>query len=190
MPSTARTAAVTAVAFVLGMAAVSSGAIYALPPVSDGTGPTDIEITDLERLDAGCREDVATYASSRNGPNGTYERTSFVETGTRDATLSAWAERTSPVGADYSTFRVNVESDRTGPANETCEVGVQYRLEYRTSGGTDDGLVPDASGHSITHVENGRFAGCSSVGGGRWADAGCPHSAEDRPARTWANATG
>lgn len=190
MPSTTTAAAAVVVAFVFGTVVVSSGAIYALPLVSDGTGPTDIEITGLERLDAGCREAVATSASSRNGPNGTFAKTSFIETGTRDANLSAWAERTSPLGADYSTFRVNVDSDRTGPANESCAVGVQYRLEYRTSGGTDDGLVPDASGHSITHVENGRHAGCSSVGAGRWADAGCPGHGEDRPARTWANATG
>lgn len=189
MPSTT-TAGAVAVAFFLGIVAVTSGAIYALPLVSDDTGPTDIEITDLTRLDAGCQEDVATYASSQNGPNGTYAKTSFIETGARDADLAAWAERTSPAGADYSTFRVHVESDRTGPANETCEVGVQYRLEYRVSGGTDDGLVPDPSGHSITHVENGRYAGCSSVGEGRWADAGCPNRANDRPPRTWANATG
>ncbi len=188
MPSATTAAAVTG-AFLLGLVAVTSGAIYALPLVSDGTGPTDIEITDLERLDAGCREDVATYASSRNGPNGTYAKTSFVETGARDAALSAWAERTSPAGADYSTFRVYVDSVRTGTVNETCEVGVQYRLEYRVSGGTDDGLVPDPSGHSITHVENGRYVGCSSVGEGPWADAGCPNRAHDRPPRTWANAS-
>ncbi|WP_262179855.1 hypothetical protein [Haloarcula laminariae] len=189
MPS-ATTAAAVVAAFALGAAAVASGAVYALPLVSDETGPTDIEVTDLERLDAGCREDVVTYASSRSGPNGTHARTSFVETGARDANLSAWAERTSPAGAEYSTFRVNVESARTGPANESCEVGVQYRLEYRTSGGTDDGLISDESGHSITHVENGRYAGCSSVGEGRWADAGCPRRASEAPDRTWANATG
>jgi hypothetical protein len=164
--------------------------IYALPLVSDGTGPTEIEVTALDRLDAGCREDVATYASSRNGPNGSYAQTTFIETGARDANLSAWAERTSPLGADYSTFRVYVDSDRTGPANETCEVGVQYRLEYRTSGGTDDGLVPDESGVSITRVENGAYDGCSSSGEGRWADAGCPRVPDEHPPRTWANATG
>jgi len=190
MPSTAQTAALSAVAFALGMVAVTSGGIYALPLISDDTGPTDIEITDLERLDAGCREHVATYASSRNGPNGTDERTSFVETGVRNATLSAWAERTSPLGADYSTFRVYVESQRQGPASDSCDVGIQYRLEYRTSGGTGDGLVPDESGHSITHVENGEDSGCSAGGAGRWADAGCPRRADDRPPRTWANATG
>ena len=190
MPSAARTAALTAVAFALGTFVVTSGGIYALPLVSDDTGPTAIEITALERLDAGCRDDVATYASSRRGPNGTHARTSFVETGARDAALSAWAERTSPVGADYGTFRANVESDRTGPANESCEVGVQYRLEYRTSGGTDDGLVADASGYSVTHVENGAYEGCSSTGSGRYADVGCPCSPGERPPRTWANATG
>jgi len=94
MPS-ATTAAVAVAAFVLGMAAVASGAVYALPLVSDGTGPTEIEITSLERLDAGCRDTVGTYASSRNGPNGTFSKTAFVETGSRDANLSAWAERTS-----------------------------------------------------------------------------------------------
>jgi len=190
MPSSAQTAALTAGAFALGMVAITSGAIYALPLVSDDTGPTEIDITALERLDAGCREDVATYASSRNGPNGTYARTAFVETGSRDATLSAWAERTSPAGVDFSTFRVHVESARTGPADESCEVGLQYRLTYRASGGTGDGLVPDPSGHSITHVQNGRYVGCSAVGEGRYADAGCPNRDDDRPARTWANATG
>lgn len=189
MPSTT-TAGVAVTAFVLGMAAVASGWIYAFPLISDDTGPTDIEITALERLDAGCRDDVATYASSQNGPNGTYAQTGFIETGSRDANLSAWAERTSPLGADYSTFRVYVHSDRTGPANATCDVGVQYRLEHRTSGGTGDGIVPDESGHSITYVENGEYSGCSAGGAGRWADAGCPRRADDRPARTWANATG
>ena len=188
MPSTT-TAGVAVVAFVLGMAAVTSGAIYALPLVSDDTGPTDIEITSLERLDAGCRDDVGTYVSSRNGPNGTYARTSFVETGSRDANLSAWAERTSPAGADYSTFRVYVESEPRGSATESCEVGIQYRLAFRTSGGTDNGLVPDASGVSVTYVENGAYSGCSGGGSGRWANAGCPNRADDRPHRTWANAT-
>ena len=179
-----------ALAVLAAVAAIALPSINALPLFSDGTGPTEIEITELERLDAGCRDDVGTYASSRNGPNGTFASTTFVETGNRDANLSAWAERTSPLGADFSTFRVYVESERTEAATESCEVGIQYHLEYRVSGGTDDGLLPDDSGYSITHIENGRYDGCAASGSGRYTDLGCPQRPYEPPPRTWANATG
>lgn len=163
--------------------------VNALPLFSNGTGPTDIEITELDRLDAGCRDEVGDYASSRNGPNGTFARTTFVETGSRDADLSAWAERTSPAGAEFSTFRVYVESDPAGAGNESCEVGVQYHIEYRVSGGSDDGLISDASGYSITNIENGEYDGCASSASGRFTDSGCPARPYEQPPRTWANAT-
>jgi hypothetical protein len=179
-----------ALAFLLVFAFSLLPSVNALPLFSNGTGPTDIEITDLDRIDAGCRDDVGDYASSRNGPDGTFEMTTFVETGSRGANLSAWAERTSPLGTDYSTFRVYVESDPAGSTNESCEVGIQYHLEYQVSGGSDDGLLADASGYSIVHVENGDYHGCTSSGSGRFADGGCPMRPYDHPPRTWANATG
>lgn len=174
---------------ILALAAAGMGSINALPLFSDDTGPTEIRVSGLERLDAGCKEDVATYARSQNGPNGTYTQVSFIETGSRDANLSAWAERTSPERADFSTFRVYVDSHRTGPANDTCDVGVQYRLEVTTSGGTGDGLLPDASGSRILFLENGRYSGCSAGGEGKYSDAGCAQFGLDDPQRTWANAT-
>jgi len=181
---------VIVVAAILALVALSAGSINALPFFSDDTGPTDIEVVSLERLDAGCEDDVGDYVSSRNGPNGTYEVTSFIETGSVDADLGAYAERTSQDGADFSTFRVYVESYRDGPANETCDVGIQYRLEVQTSGGTDGGLLPDASGVRVLFLENGRYSGCSGGGSGPYADTGCDRFMMQTPTRTWANATG
>lgn len=88
-----------ALAVLAAVAAIALPALDALPLFSDSTGSTEIETTELERLDADCRDDVGTYASSRNGPNGTFARTAFVETGSRDANPSAWAGRASPLGA-------------------------------------------------------------------------------------------
>jgi hypothetical protein len=162
--------------------------VNTLPLFSDGSGPTDIEVESLERIEAGCEETVADFSSTRNGPNGTHSTTGFVETGARNASLSAWAERTSPTGADYSTFDAHVESHRDGPANTTCDVGVQYRLIVRTSGGSGDGLLPDASGVAVRFHENGRYQACSAGGSGEFG-SGC-REIDGLPPRTWANATG
>lgn len=175
---------------VLLAAALTLGSINALPLFSNDTGPTEIEVVSLERLDAGCEDDVATYAGSRNGPNGTYVTTTFIESGARDAALSAYAERTSHERADFSTFRVSVDSHSDGPTNETCDVGIQYQLEVQTSGGSDGGLLPDASGVRVLYLENGRYNGCAASGSGPYADAGCTRFTMERPTRTWANATG
>ena len=188
MPSP-RWRTVLVAAALLALVALSAGSINALPLFSNDTGPTDIDVVSLERLDAGCEDEIATYASSHNGPNGTYRTTSFIETGSVDADLAAHAERTSHEQADFSTFRVYVESYRDGPANETCDVGIQYRLEVQTSGGSDGGLLPDASGVRVLFLENGRFSGCSSAGSGPYSDGGCNEFLTQPPTRTWANAS-
>ena len=163
-----------------------------LPGVSDHTGPTEMSVTEFERLDSGCADTVADYASSGLGPNGTHERTTFVETGDPDADLSVSTVRTSPPGADLSTFRVHVESHgddvvTAATANESCRLGVQYRLVVQTSGGSPEGFLPDAHGHRIRWLENGEYAGCSGSVTSP-LESGCERFREP-PERTWANAT-
>lgn len=188
VPDIPRDVAVALAAAGVTLVLVAAVPVNSLPLFEDDTGPTEIEVASLERLDAGCKESVAQYTGTRNGPNGTSTTTSFVETGSRNASLSAWVERTSPTGTDYSTFDAHVESYRIGPANTTCEVGIQYRLTVQTSGGGDNGILPDASGVSVRFHENGQYAACASSGSGDFGSA-C-RGVEGPPTRTWANATG
>ncbi|MFC7097141.1 hypothetical protein [Halobaculum marinum] len=182
-PSTRRLIAVALVALAVG--AVLGPSVNALPGFSDRTGPTDIAVTEFERLDAGCASAVATY--SRGSVSGdTFTKVTFIETASTGANLSVWTERTSPDGADLSTFRVHVESHDAGPANTTCETGVLYRISVETSGGAPAGFLADDHGTQIQWMENGAFTVCSvSATGG--LDTRCPGD-RDHP-RVWANAT-
>lgn len=45
----------------------------------------------------------------------------------------------------------------------------------RTSGGSDGGLLSDASGVRLLYLENGRYSGCAAGGSGPYGDAGCDH---------------
>ncbi|MFC7080193.1 hypothetical protein [Halorussus caseinilyticus] len=178
----------------LAVTALEPGAVNALPGFSDHTGPSEMRVTSLERLDAGCRDSVANYARG-SVSGGTYTRVTFIETDDPDADLSAWVERTSPPGADLSTFRVYVESHASeasevaSATTDDCETGVQYRIEATTSGGSPAGVLPDAHGVRVRWFENGEEAGCS----GSYTSSlrgGCGQFREDeRPDRTWANAT-
>lgn len=188
VPDVPRSVAVALVAVVAAFVLAAAVPASALPLVQDSTGPTEIEVVSLERLETGCEEEIADAGLTRNGPNGTYTVVSFVETGSRDAALSAWAERTSPTGADFSTFDVHVDGHREGPTNTTCTVGVQYRLTVRTTGGTDPGLLDDPSGTGVRFHENGEYATCASSGSGGFGSA-C-RGVGGPPPRTWANATG
>lgn len=140
-----------------------------LPGFSDHTGPTDIEVTEFERLDAGCEANVSSYRSgSWNGDN--LSRVSFVPTASPDTALSAWAERTSPTGADLSTFRVHVDAlnetdtaeTNAGSGNASCKTGVLYRINVNTTGGTPQGFLPDAHGTRVLWLQNGEYSGCSA----------------------------
>lgn len=174
------------VAFLVG---VTHPSVNDLPGFSDHTGPTEAQVTNLERVAAGCADDVATRGSSSTS-GGTYEKLTFVETGRADAGLSAWVERTSPLGTDLSTFRVHVDTHATGPANESCDVGILYRITVQTSGGSPEGIFPDAYGTRILWLENDRVTGCSASLTSP-LDAECERfDADSRPDRTWANATG
>lgn len=157
-----------------------------VPGLSDHTGPTEMHVQSVERLDAGCEERVATYGqTSLEGGNLT--KVSFVPTERADADLGVWTERTSPEGADLSTFRVNVETHSAGPANESCQTGILYELSVSTSGGQPAGLVPDAHGHRVLWLENGAFAGCSvSVTSPLETECNRFQAPVDR---TWTNAT-
>ncbi|WP_135830374.1 hypothetical protein [Halorussus halobius] len=186
------------VAALLGLAVAGAepGAVNALPGFSDHTGPTEMAVASLERLDSGCADEVATYAGG-SASGGNYSQVSFVETGDSEANLSAWVERTSPPGADLSTFRVHVESHpRTDPdadhvvdasANDSCDVGIQYRIEVTTGGGNPEGILPDDHGTRVLWLENGEYAGCSASHTGSLR-AQC-HRFDSAPDRTWANAT-
>ena len=121
---TRRLVAVALLAFAVG--AVVGPSVNALPGFSDHTGPSELRVTEFERIDAGCAEDVATY-SSGSLDAGNYTRVEFIETADTDASLSAWTERTSPPGTDLSTFRVHVDSAtrgrRTTPARRASCIG-------------------------------------------------------------------
>ncbi|WP_335998598.1 hypothetical protein [Halorientalis halophila] len=173
---------VLAVAFV----GLVQPSVTALPGVSDQTGPTNASVTGFERLESGCADDIATYGGGSIS-GGELTKTSFVETGGPNASLSASVERTSPHGADLSSFRVHVDSHGAEESNASCEYGVQYRITVTTSGGAPAGIFSDAHGTRVLWLENGEYTGCSSSVTSPIDDE-C-HRFADPPERTWANAT-
>lgn len=166
---------------------LADGSVNDLPGFSDATGPQTMTVESFERLDSGCLDEVSDYSSSRSGPDGQFAYVSTIETEQADADLRVWTERTSPPGADLSSFRVHVESASRGTGNESCQTGVQYRLVLNTSDRGAAGLLPDDSGVRILRLENGEFAGCTGgyTGG---LDGRCQYPM-DRPEYVWANAT-
>ncbi|ESP87543.1 hypothetical protein [Candidatus Halobonum tyrrellensis] len=149
---------------IVGVAAgpVVAPAATALPGVTDRTGATDLRVVEFEVLAAGCASNLDT-----GGVGGMYETEGFVPTRTANATLSAWVERTSPEGADLSTFRVHVDVESDGPTNGTCRTGVRYRLAVEPSGGARGGLGLDAYGTRVVWVVDGDQWHCSSSYTGR-----------------------
>jgi len=81
--------------------AVAQPSVNDLPGFSDHTGPTEMEVTEFERLEAGCADEIAT-GSRRSSGGSVYTRTQFIGTPSADADLSVWVERTSSEGADLS----------------------------------------------------------------------------------------
>ncbi|WP_313693790.1 hypothetical protein [Halorarum halobium] len=164
--------------------------VNALPGFSDHTGPSEMRVTSFDRLEAGCAEQVATRAGSAYDA-GNYTKTAFVRTGSVDANLSARVVRTSPPGADLSTFRVRVDSHHEGPANATCETGVLYRVTITPGGGSPEGLVPDAHGTRVLWLENGEYAGCSGSVTSP-LETGCSRfrPGDGEPRQVWANGSG
>lgn len=168
-------------------------AVAAVPasPLSvpgDDPDPATLSVTSFERVETGCADDVATYASSSHG-RGTHSRVSFVETGSEAANLSAWTERTSPAGAALTTFRVHVESIGGGTENASCSMGTLYRLELAHDRGSSDGLLSGDEGTRVLWLENGEYVGCSASTEGT-LDSECHRFlSADRPDRTRANAT-
>lgn len=167
-------------------AGITHASVNDLPGFSDHTGPAELSVDTFERVGASCVDAVGsgTGTSISDG----YARAGFVETGDPNASLSAWVERTSPPGADLSTFRVHVDSHGSGNAsNASCTVGVRYRIELTPHGGSPAGFIPDAYGTRVLWLVNGRYDGCS-------ASVTSPLDAEcDRlrrtPAVVWANAS-
>lgn len=144
---------------VVGMAQPS---VNDLPGFSDHTGPTEMRVTEFERLESGCEEDVSSRRSGSSG-GGNYTQLSFIPTASPDTTLSAWTERTSPDGADLSTFRVHVEAlNDTEATNTSCRMGVLYRLTVSTSGGSPPGFLPDSHGTRILWLQNDQYSGCTA----------------------------
>lgn len=162
-------------------------AVNVLPLFSDHTGPTELTVTDFERLDAGCidRLEQSGWSSSVDGDE--RQSTSIIRTTRADANLSLWTERTSPDGADLSTFRIHVNPEHTGPVNQTCQTGVRYRVNTELSGGSPPGLLPDAHGYEVLWFENGRRTGCSASVTSPLVSE-CDYIGEHEP-RQWANAT-
>ncbi|MFC6723391.1 hypothetical protein ACFQE1_03075 [Halobium palmae] len=177
-----------AVLVAVAVGAVVGPSVNALPGFADHTGPSEMRVTSFERLDAGCEEQVGEYVGGSTG-GGEYSRTAFIGTAGADANLSASVRRTSPDGADLSTFRVDVDSHHDGPANATCETGVLYRIVLEPHGGTDEGLLPDAHGTEVLWFADGKLTGCSASLTSP-LESTCDGVDRDEPQRTWANATG
>lgn len=147
-----------------------------------------LTVSSLERIEAGCADDVATYASSQSG-NGEYTKVSFIETGNKTANLTVRAERTSPVGADLSTFRVYVDSAGQTQQNTSCTMGIQYRLELDYDPAYSNGILSGDDGTRVLWLENGRYDGCSSTTSGS-LDAECGRFLrEGDTAVIWANSS-
>jgi hypothetical protein len=171
---------------------LADGSINDLPGFSDATGPQTMTVESFERLDSGCIDAISDSGHSQSGPHGRHEYTSVIETGSADAPIAVWTERTSPPGADLSTFRVHVEShgNRSVGAlsdNSSCETGVKYRLVLNTSDRGAAGILPDEHGVRILRLENGKYAGCSAgyTGG---LNGNCQYPI-DGPTRAWASAS-
>jgi hypothetical protein len=114
---------------------------------------------------------------------------SFLETGNETANVSVRTERTSPTGAALRTFRVYVESDGEPRTNSSCTLGVQYRVELAYDRGGPRGFLSGDDGTRVLWLENGEYAGCSSITEGS-LDSECHQFVRDDPVeRTWANAT-
>ncbi|MGM0447117.1 MAG: hypothetical protein ACQERM_02545 [Methanobacteriota archaeon] len=159
--------------------------------------PPRLSVDSVERLDVGCADDVATYASSRTG-GGSVDRVAFVETGNAAANLSVATERTSPRGARLSTFRVYVDSaaageradpDRTANRSEGCRVGIQYRVRLSYEPRSSGPLLFGDEGTRVLWLENGEYAGCSGVAEGSLETECARFLDGDGPERTWANAS-
>ena len=147
-----------------------------------------LSVSSLERLDAGCADDVATFASSKSGGGG-YTKVSFIETGNKTANLSARTERTSPVGADLSTFRVYVDSTGEVRQNSSCTMGVQYRIELSHNPARSGGILSGEEGTRVLWLENGAYTGCSSTTTGA-LDAECGRFVQEGNTEiTWANSS-
>lgn len=147
-----------------------------------------LTVSSLDRIEAGCADDVATFASSHSG-NGEYTRTSFIETGNTTANLTARTERTSPVGADLSTFRVYVDSTGQAQQNASCTMGIQYRLELDYDPVSSRGFLSGDDGTRVLWLENDRYGGCSSTTSGS-LDAECGRFlGEEDKTVIWANLT-
>ena len=167
-----------------------AGSVNSLPGFSDHTGPTELDVVGFERTGSGCVEDPEwPVEGSSSGVGSGYVRSGGIVTADTDADLSVWVERSSPAGADLSTFRIHVESRHEGSVGADCGNAsvVGYRLELEPGGGSPPGLLPDDHGTRVLYLENGDPAGCSAgyTGG---LEGSCDPFFEE-PRRTWANAT-
>lgn len=139
----------------------SSNGVNALPLFSNHTGPTELTVSEFERLDSGCIDELRGYASSSMGGREITE-VETIRTKSTDLNISVWTERTSSVEADTSTFRVRVDSEFGGTTKETCQTAVRYRITLEYADGSPEGVLPNAHGFRVLWLENGNYAGCSS----------------------------
>lgn len=159
-----------------------------LSVTSEEPEPAQLSVASFEQLETGCKDDVATYAAGSHG-NGSYTRVSFIETGTETANLSARTERTSPVGADLTSFRVYIDSTGQPQENTTCTMGVQYRVDLTYDQGSSDGFLSGDDGTRVLWLENGAYNGCSSTTSGS-LESECHRFVNNSHSdRTWTNTT-
>ncbi|SIR13828.1 hypothetical protein SAMN05421858_1562 [Haladaptatus litoreus] len=142
-------------------------------------------ITEFERLDSGCVDEMRQYASSSTG-GGNLTDVGTIRTNSADANISVWTERTSPEGADMSTFRVHVDSESNG-SEDACQTAVRYRLTLELSGGSPEEFLPDAHGHRVLWLENGKYSGCSASVTSPLESECHRFRSDAQPERTWAN---
>lgn len=165
--------------------------LWPMSPLSvtgDEPEPAPLSVSSFERLETGCKDDVATYAAGSHG-NGSYTRVSFIETGTETANLSARTEQTSPVGADLTSFRVYIDSTGQPRENTDCTMGVQYRIDLTYDRESSDGLLSGPDGTRVLWLENGAYSGCSSTTSGS-LESECHRFVNNSQSnRTWANTT-
>ena len=131
--------------------------------------PPDPEIESVEVLDAGCYNEVRSWAMSSS--DGIWVST--INNTSKNTEVSAQIRRTSPPDASVAAYRLNLETHNTTVESDECPGRIVYRVEY-------DAPYPDAAGAMrIERYVNDKFHTCGSSTSG--PEPGCVALYEDRP---------
>ncbi|MEA1932708.1 MAG: hypothetical protein U9O06_14330 [Euryarchaeota archaeon] len=131
--------------------------------------PPDPEIESVEILDAGCHNEVRSWAMSSS--DGVWVST--INNTAKQTAVSAQIRRTSPPDATVATYRLSLETHNTTVESDECPGRIVYRVEY-------DAPYPDAADAMRTErYVDGEFHACGSSTSG--PEPGCAALYEDRP---------